>query len=139
MCACCPAKPAVVRLFGGFGVGTVTMAGLGLEVGGPRPSTRCPGATLKSNVRAAAGAAVGPYGAGHHLLGAPGRGDGHKKRSTRVWAFVGGISILGTTGIVKPYSTAAYRASVVQGVQVAATLGHGVVVLTTGGRTSSSP
>ena len=48
---------------------------------------------------------------------------------------VGGISILGTTGIVRPYSTAAWRASVVQGVEVAAAQGQDTVVLTTGGRT----
>ncbi len=51
---------------------------------------------------------------------------------------VGGISILGTTGIVRPFSTAAWRASVVQQVQVAAAQGNTSLVLSTGGRTDAA-
>jgi cobalt-precorrin-5B (C1)-methyltransferase len=47
---------------------------------------------------------------------------------------VGGISILGTTGLVIPYSTAAWRASVEQALDVAAANGQRHVVLATGGR-----
>jgi cobalt-precorrin-5B (C1)-methyltransferase len=50
---------------------------------------------------------------------------------------VGGISILGTTGIVKPFSTASYRASVVQQIDVAAAQGHDCVVLATGSRSEA--
>ena len=50
---------------------------------------------------------------------------------------VGGISILGTTGIVKPFSTASYRASVVQQIDVAAAQGHDLVVLATGSRSEA--
>jgi cobalt-precorrin-5B (C1)-methyltransferase len=48
---------------------------------------------------------------------------------------VGGISILGTTGIVRAMSTAAWRASVLQAIDVAAANDVQQVVLTTGGRT----
>ncbi len=37
-----PGEAGVVRLCGGFGVGTVTMAGLGLEGGWPRHQPRAP-------------------------------------------------------------------------------------------------
>jgi cobalt-precorrin-5B (C1)-methyltransferase len=47
---------------------------------------------------------------------------------------VGGISILGTSGIVKPYSTAAYKVSIVNGIDVALADGLTEVVLTTGGK-----
>jgi cobalt-precorrin-5B (C1)-methyltransferase len=47
---------------------------------------------------------------------------------------VGGISILGTTGIVRPFSTAAWRASVGQAIDVMDAQGEGTLVLTTGGR-----
>jgi cobalt-precorrin-5B (C1)-methyltransferase len=47
---------------------------------------------------------------------------------------VGGLSILGTSGIVIPYSTAAWRASVEQAVDVAAANGERHIVLATGSR-----
>jgi cobalt-precorrin-5B (C1)-methyltransferase len=47
---------------------------------------------------------------------------------------VGGLSILGTTGIVVPYSTEAWQASVLQGIDVARALGCGHIVLTVGAR-----
>jgi len=50
---------------------------------------------------------------------------------------VGGISILGTTGIVRPFSTAAYRASVVQQIDVAAAQGERHAVLATGHRSET--
>ena len=48
---------------------------------------------------------------------------------------VGGISILGTTGIVRAMSTEAWRASVLQAIDVAAANGVQHVVLSTGGQT----
>jgi len=56
------------------------------------------------------------------------------KTSNARLGIVGGISILGTTGIVRPFSTAAYRASVVQQIDVAAAAGERHVVLATGSR-----
>ena len=64
----------------------------------------------------------------------PGGEDMAAKTSNARLGIVGGISILGTTGIVKPFSTAAYRASVVQQIDVAAAQGEPTVVLATGSR-----
>jgi cobalt-precorrin-5B (C1)-methyltransferase len=47
---------------------------------------------------------------------------------------MGGISILGTTGIVIPYSTASFAASIRQSLDVTIAMGDNTVVLTTGGR-----
>jgi cobalt-precorrin-5B (C1)-methyltransferase len=47
---------------------------------------------------------------------------------------IGGISILGTTGIVVPYSTAAWEASVVQNIDVAVAQGCEHLVFIVGGR-----
>jgi cobalt-precorrin-5B (C1)-methyltransferase len=51
---------------------------------------------------------------------------------------VGGISILGTTGIVRPFSTASWRASVGQAVNVMGAQGHDTLVLSTGGLTEKA-
>ncbi len=50
---------------------------------------------------------------------------------------LGGISILGTTGLVKPFSHAAYRATIVASLKVARALGLKQIVYTTGGKSES--
>lgn len=47
---------------------------------------------------------------------------------------VGGISILGTTGLVKPFSHQAYRATILASLRVARALGHRHLVYSTGGK-----
>ena len=125
--------PGKIILSGGVGVGTVTMPGLGLEVG-TAAINPVPRKNIAENVRAAALSLLDETGLEVRISVPQGLEMAKKTLNARL-GILGGISILGTTGIVKPYSTAAYRASVVQGVQVAASLGLGGVVLTTGGRT----
>jgi cobalt-precorrin-5B (C1)-methyltransferase len=50
---------------------------------------------------------------------------------------VGGLSILGTKGIVVPFSTAAYRASITQAIEVAYAQNIKTVVMTTGGQSEA--
>ena len=57
-----------------------------------------------------------------------------KKTDNPRLGIVGGISILGTTGLVLPYSTASFAASIRQGLDVAIAMGSKTVILTTGGR-----
>jgi cobalt-precorrin-5B (C1)-methyltransferase len=61
-----------------------------------------------------------------------------KKTTNARLGILGGISILGTTGIVRPFSTASWRASVVQAVAVMAAQGEPTLVLATGGRTEKA-
>ncbi len=128
-----PESSGEVILRGGAGVGLITMAGLGLEVGGPAINP-VPRRNIEENVRAVAG----PLLAMHSLevtISVPGGEAMSKKTLNSRLGIIGGISILGTSGIVHPYSTAAFRASVIQGIEVAANQGRDTVVLTTGGRT----
>jgi cobalt-precorrin-5B (C1)-methyltransferase len=60
------------------------------------------------------------------------------KTSNARLGIVGGVSILGTTGIVRPFSTAAWRASVVQQIDVASAQGQDHIVLSTGSRTDAA-
>lgn len=130
-----PGRAGEVVFVAGEGVGTVTLPGLGLAVGGPAINP-VPRQNIADNLREVAPHLLAQHGV-EVTVSVPGGQVMAKKTTNARLGILGGISILGTTGIVKPYSTAAWRASVVQGIQVAATLGHGVVALTTGGRTES--
>jgi len=125
--------PGTVLLKGGFGVGTITMPGLGLTVGGPAINP-VPRRNIEDNVRSAAGTLLDKQGLEVTISVPEGEAMSKKTLNARL-GIIGGISILGTTGIVRPYSTSAFRASVIQGIEVAAAQGQDTVVLTTGGRT----
>ncbi len=122
-----------VIIDGGSGVGTITMPGLGLEIGSPAINP-VPRANIETNVREVASDLLREHGL-TVTISVPGGEEMAKKTLNDRLGIVGGISILGTTGIVHPYSTAAFRASVVQGIEVAARQSQTTVVLTTGGRT----
>ncbi len=123
-----------IELLGGAGVGTVTREGLGLAVGGPAINP-VPRRNITDNVQRA-GAPLLAAGDGLRVtLSVPGGEEMARRTLNARLGIVGGISILGTTGIVRPYSTAAFRASVVQAIEVAARQGLTAVVFTTGGRT----
>jgi cobalt-precorrin-5B (C1)-methyltransferase len=128
-----------LRIEGGRGVGRVTLPGLGLEVGGPAINP-VPRRQIADNlVDAVREAAPGgedwleQHGLEVEISVPEGERLARKTLNPRL-GIVGGISILGTTGKVFPYSTAAWRASVIQAVEVAARNHPSRVVLSTGGR-----
>ncbi|GAB1394595.1 cobalt-precorrin-5B (C(1))-methyltransferase [Rhodocyclaceae bacterium] len=128
-----PHRRSEIVLKGGPGVGIVTRPGLGLEIGGPAINP-VPQRNIRDNVRAVASELLDHDGL-EVTISVPGGEVMAKKTLNARLGILGGISILGTTGIVRPYSTAAFRASVVQAVAVAAAQGQNQIVFTTGGRT----
>ena len=127
-----PGQAGEIVLKGGAGVGTVTREGLGLEVGGPAINP-VPRRNIRDNVRSVATDLLAVDGL-EITISVPGGEEMAKKTLNSRLGILGGISILGTTGIVRPYSTAAFRASVVQAVEVASRQGQTSIVFTTGGR-----
>jgi cobalt-precorrin-5B (C1)-methyltransferase len=121
-----------LRLKGGPGVGTVTRPGLGLEVGTPAINP-VPRRMLSEHLSALLGERLNERGL-EVIIEVPRGEEMAKKTLNARLGIVGGISILGTTGIVVPYSTAAWRASVEQAIDVAAANGERHIVLSTGGR-----
>lgn len=126
------ADPPIV-VFAGEGVGTVTKPGLGLPVSAPavNPGPR----KMLAAALAEASARSGRTLAADVEIFVP-RGEalaGHTLNARL--GIVGGISILGTTGIVRPLSHEAYVATVRSALGVAAATGQTRVVLTTGRRT----
>ncbi len=125
------AEPGL-QLAGGTGVGVVTRPGLGLDVGGPAINP-VPRRMITEHVTAEAGNLLDIRGLRVEISVPRGEEIARKTLNGRL-GIVGGISILGTTGIVKPWSTAAWRASVLQAIDVAAANGQHHIVLSTGGR-----
>lgn len=124
------AEPGI-ELCGGPGVATVTKPGLGLTVGAPAIN---PVPRRNIGEMVAEELAASPFPGARVTISVPGGEEMAKKTTNARLGLLGGISILGTSGVVQPYSTAAFKASVVQEIDVAATSGLRELVLTTGGK-----
>ena len=121
-----------IRIDGGIGVGRVTKPGLGLEVGSAAINST-PMQMIRLAVEQAASDVLLKQGFSVVIYVPKGAEIARKTDNPRL-GIIGGISILGTTGIVLPYSTASYAASIRQAIDVAIAAGADSIVLTTGGR-----
>ncbi len=121
-----------LTLYPGPGIGLVTLPGLPVPPGeaaiNPQPRRQI----LKALQSALAD--YPPHGPLKIYLRAP---EGHKKAALTLnsrLGIQGGISILGTSGIVKPYSHSAWQAVIAQSAEQAVTLGISSLAFSTGRR-----
>lgn len=121
---------------GGRGVGRVTQPGLPVAVGEwainpvPRSMIRNEVNEVKKKYNIQKGTRV--------IISVP---DGEaiaKKTMNARLGIIGGISILGTRGIVVPFSTSAYKTTLVYAIKAASQNGCSHVVLSTGSRTEQA-
>ena len=120
----------------GEGVGTVTRAGLDLQVGGPAINP-VPRKMMTEHLEAVS--QQNSYEGGFEVTVGVENGEflATKTMNPRL-GIIGGISILGTSGIVRPYSCAAWIASIHQGIDVANANGIGHIAASTGNTSESS-
>jgi cobalt-precorrin-5B (C1)-methyltransferase len=114
----------------GEGVGTVTRPGLPVAVGEAAVNP-VPRAMMAAEVAALA-ALYGRSGNVEITLSVPGGGAIAEKTWNPRLGIHGGLSILGTTGVVRPFSCAAWIASIHRGIDVARAAGLGHVAAATG-------
>ncbi|WP_322035966.1 cobalt-precorrin-5B (C(1))-methyltransferase [Burkholderia cepacia] len=119
-----------VRFHAGPGVGTVTRAGLTLPVGEPAINP-VPRQMMTTHLEALA-AEHGYAGGFDVTIGVEGGEALALKTMNPRLGIVGGLSILGTTGIVRPFSCSAYIASIHQGIDVARANGIAHIAACTG-------
>lgn len=119
-----------VRFLAGAGVGTVSLPGLPVAVGEPaiNPVPRRLMTEAVDRLAARDGAAADI----DIEISAPGGEDVARQTWNPRLGIVGGISILGTTGVVVPYSCSAWIHSIHRGVDLARAVGHPHVAGCTG-------
>ncbi len=128
-------KEKRILIFGGKGVGTVTKPGLAVSVGEPAINP-----VPRKMIIEAVGEAIAECSGGLEeryqvTISMP---DGEalaEKTLNKRLGIVGGLSILGTTGIVRPISSEAWTATITASMKVASRNGVNEIVLSTG-RTS---
>lgn len=130
-----PDKSELIQITGGEGVGVVTKPGLAVSVGEPAINP-----VPLQMIRAAVAEAIAEQSPDDHpsltveILVPKGKELAEKTLNERL-GIIGGISILGTTGIVRPISAEAWTATITAAMGVAEAGGNTEIVLSTG-RTS---
>ncbi|MBF8779005.1 cobalt-precorrin-5B (C(1))-methyltransferase [Pseudomonas fulva] len=119
-----------IRFLAGEGVGTVTRPGLVLAVGEPAINP-VPRRMISEHLQRLADEHDHAGGFEVTINVRDGERLALKTMNPRL-GIIGGLSILGTSGIVRPFSCAAYIASIQQGIDVAHTNGYQHIAACTG-------
>lgn len=124
-----------INILGGKGVGRVTKRGLAISVGNPAINP-----VPQKMIRAALAEALAEAGQEKECrltvtISIPDGEELAKKTLNYRLGIVGGLSVLGTTGIVRPVSAAAWTATISTSMDVAKEAGLSEIILSTG-RTS---
>lgn len=127
--------PAGIRYRAGRGIGTVTKPGLELAVGEPAINPM-PRRMIRQALEEVLGKDWERVGATVAIT-IPNGEDLAKETLNGRLGILGGLSILGTTGIVVPYSHAAFKVSILKAIRVARANGCRELVLTPGGRSEA--
>lgn len=131
-----------IRFVAGPGVGTVTLPGLGLEVGGPAIN-----ATPRKMITEELTSVLEEYrhSISHNTktteactltvtISVPGGEELATRTFNPKLGIVGGISIIGTSGIVRPFSTDAFIASIRKETEVAKAIGCTTLIINSGAK-----
>lgn len=116
-----------IVLAGGEGVGTVTRKGIGLPIGSAAIN-RTPRQTIEAAVREV----IGPSRGAEVEIFAPEGDERAKKTYNSRLGIIGGISIIGTTGIVTPMSEESWKRSLSLEMEIKRAAGLERVVLVPG-------
>ena len=128
------ARIPFVKILGGRGIGLVTKPGLPIPVGEPAINP-VPRSMIREAVREAWGKGAPSFhdaDAVEVTLSLPEGEEIAKKTMNSRLGIKGGISILGTTGIVRPVSSEAWTATISASMSVARAMGRSEIVLSSG-------
>jgi len=125
------AKPGI-KVIGGQGIGRVTKPGLDIAVGG-HAINPVPEKMIIQSVEEMMKGTLANRGI-ELTIAAPRGAELAKKTLNSRLGIIGGISIIGTSGIVIPYSAKAYTACISKSLDVASACGCETIVLSTGRR-----
>ena len=122
----CPGEPEI-RFAAGEGIGRVTLPGLQIPVGEPAINP-APRRMIEMAIRPLLPAGTGAV----VTISVPGGENLAKRTLNPTLGIVGGLSIIGTTGIVEPMSEEAFKNSLKPQISVAKALGFSSIVLVPG-------
>jgi cobalt-precorrin-5B (C1)-methyltransferase len=119
-----------IHFLQGEGVGRVTLPGLGLPIGGPAIN-RVPRQMMEQNLSAL-------YDGGLDVtISVPGGRELAQRTFNPKLGVVDGISIIGTSGIVRPFSNEAFVEAIRREVEVAMAVGTPMLVINSGAKSEA--
>ena len=119
-----------IRFLQGEGVGRVTLPGLGIEIGQPAINP-VPRKMIASNLRELYAGALDV------TISVPGGGELALKTFNPKLGIEGGISIIGTSGIVRPFSNEAFVEAIRREAEVARAVGAGRLIINSGAKSEA--